>query len=349
MHELFLIFSGIAIGSLLLIIFKLIKDCRGLPGTVPLIFLLLGGIAYVLLPSMSVHPGLTILLNVGSMTVAVFFWFFTAVLFKSRGSEFRLKFYHYLCMIGVVVLGTLQCTSQLENPSDSLLYYVLLAANTLFVCLGLSNVWRNWQYDLVECRRMLRMSLSTITGILVLIALVDESLSGAGVATGPLTYLNILFLSIFALFEAYWILIGNPNGLLESVDDVPIDLVPASRKEAPFLSVSDQTWLDALEKCMEQDYYYRRHDLTIRNLAGHLSIPEHHLRRLINQHLGFRNFNDYLNRYRVREAADRLQDPQLARLPILTIAIESGYASLTPFNKAFKALKEMTPSEFRRT
>lgn len=348
MHELFLIVSGIAIGSILLIIFKLITDCRGLPSTSLLILLLLGGIAYVLLPSMSAYPRLAIWLNVGSTTVAPLFWLFTAVLFKSRGSEFKLKFYHYLCLISVVVLGTLHCTNQLESPTDSLLHYILLAANITFVSLGLSNVWRNWQYDLVECRRMLRMSLSTITGILVLIALVDESVSGTGTGPGPLTYANIVFLSIFSLFQAYWILIGNPNGLLESVEDVPIDLIPTKSQEAPFLSVTEQIWLDALETCMEQDFYYRRHDLTIRNLAAHLSIPEHHLRRLINQHLGFRNFNDYLNRFRVGEAADRLQNPELARLPILTIAIEAGYASLTPFNKAFKALKEMTPSEFRR-
>ena len=99
---------------------------------------------------------------------------------------------------------------------------------------------------------------------------------------------------------------------------------------------------------MEQELYYRQVDLTIRSLSDYLIIPEHQLRRLINQHLGYRNFNDYLNRYRVRDAAQRLSDPKLVRLPILTIAIESGYASLTTFNKAFKTLKTMTPSEFRK-
>ena len=100
---------------------------------------------------------------------------------------------------------------------------------------------------------------------------------------------------------------------------------------------------------MEVEYYYRQVDLTIRKLSEYLNIPEHQLRRLINQHMGYRNFNDYLNRYRINDAAERLADPQKVKTPILTIAIESGYASLTTFNKAFKTLKEMTPSEFRRS
>lgn len=99
---------------------------------------------------------------------------------------------------------------------------------------------------------------------------------------------------------------------------------------------------------MEKEEHYKNNDLTIRSLADNINIPEHHLRRLINQHLGFRNFNDYLNRFRIKEASVRLTDPEQARLPITTIAIESGYSSLTTFNKAFKAINEMTPTEYRR-
>ena len=99
---------------------------------------------------------------------------------------------------------------------------------------------------------------------------------------------------------------------------------------------------------MERDLAYRNCELTIRKLGEELSIPEHHLRRLINRHLGYRNFNDYLNRYRIGEAATRLADPQQERLPILTIALEAGYASLPPFNRAFKAYHQKTPSEYRR-
>ena len=65
-------------------------------------------------------------------------------------------------------------------------------------------------------------------------------------------------------------------------------------------------------------------------------------------HLGFRNFTAFLNSYRVTEAKQQLGDPEQSRTPVLTIALNLGYASLGPFNRAFKAQTGMTPTEYRR-
>ncbi|MBL4583897.1 MAG: AraC family transcriptional regulator [Pseudomonadales bacterium] len=116
----------------------------------------------------------------------------------------------------------------------------------------------------------------------------------------------------------------------------------------PRLNVLEQGWLDALHQHMQDDAGYRNAELTIRSLSGILNIPEHRLRRLINQYLGYRNFNDYLNRLRIAEAQTRLADSAQGHLPILTIAMDVGYASLTPFNRAFKLKHQQTPGEYRR-
>jgi AraC-like DNA-binding protein len=68
------------------------------------------------------------------------------------------------------------------------------------------------------------------------------------------------------------------------------------------------------------------------------------LRALINQQQGYRNFNDFLHHYRLQEASARLTSEDL---PILTIALESGYASIGPFNRAFRQRFGMTPTEYR--
>ena len=83
-------------------------------------------------------------------------------------------------------------------------------------------------------------------------------------------------------------------------------------------------------------------------LAGRLAVQEHRLRRLINQHLGYRNFNAFLNHYRIGEARIQLGDIAMARIPVLTIAMDLGYRSLSPFNKAFKEITGATPTEYRR-
>lgn len=99
---------------------------------------------------------------------------------------------------------------------------------------------------------------------------------------------------------------------------------------------------------MEQDRLYLQPKLTIAALAEAVRTPEHKVRAVINGALGFRNFTAFVNHYRLREAARRLLDPSLAHLPIASIALDLGYASLGPFNRAFRAAFGRTPSEFRQ-
>ena len=68
----------------------------------------------------------------------------------------------------------------------------------------------------------------------------------------------------------------------------------------------------------------------------------------INGALGQRNFNSYLNQFRIQAACEQLADPARRRLPVLSIALDVGFASIGPFNRAFKVQLGMTPSEYRR-
>ena len=59
------------------------------------------------------------------------------------------------------------------------------------------------------------------------------------------------------------------------------------------------------------------------------------------------NFNAYLNGWRLADAKQALADPAQRDVPISTIALDAGFQSLGPFNRAFKAETGLTPSEFR--
>jgi AraC-like DNA-binding protein len=99
---------------------------------------------------------------------------------------------------------------------------------------------------------------------------------------------------------------------------------------------------------MTAERIYRRENVTIGVLASRLAIPEYRLRRLINQRLGYRNFNTFLNNHRVEEAKAALADPAQVEVPVITIALDAGFQSLGPFNRAFKAVTGVTPTEYRR-
>ena len=99
---------------------------------------------------------------------------------------------------------------------------------------------------------------------------------------------------------------------------------------------------------MQHERAYRSENLTVAALAALLSVPEYRLRRHINQRLGHRNFNAYVNGLRLDEAKAALADPALRNLPVLTIALTAGFQSIGPFNRAFKAVTGKTPTEFRK-
>lgn len=126
---------------------------------------------------------------------------------------------------------------------------------------------------------------------------------------------------------------------------------PRSSGDAPApgaIDPKDSVTHSRLISLMEQERYYMQQGLTIRSLSAHMKVPEHQLRILINQGLGYRNFAAFLNSYRLGYAKDVLADPAQARLPILTIAMDAGFNSLAPFNRAFKSAEGITPSAYRK-
>lgn len=191
--------------------------------------------------------------------------------------------------------------------------------------------------DLIEKRRRLRVGFVIIVGLGAVMVLMVEMLFGFRhrdvLATLPQTI--VIFLSV----------IGTGAALLQSDPDLLFD--PARPAPAPTLSPSEFVLKQKLDAAMAAGAH-RETGLSIGQLAQRLGVPEHRLRALINQRLGYRNFSAFLNHHRIGEAKAMLADPTHVDLPILTIAMDLGYASLAPFNRAFREDAGLAPSDFRR-
>lgn len=109
----------------------------------------------------------------------------------------------------------------------------------------------------------------------------------------------------------------------------------------------DEALAQRVSDALVREHPYREPTLTIAALAQRLGAPEYRVRRAINSQLGFRNFNDFLNRHRIEEVCAALADPTRAQVPVLTIALEAGFGSAGAFNRAFKAQLGATPTEYR--
>ena len=119
-------------------------------------------------------------------------------------------------------------------------------------------------------------------------------------------------------------------------------------KAASNIDAQDQQlFLKRLERMMAEGVY-KEEGLKVGELARRLNMSEHKLRNLINYGLGFKNFPSYLNEIRVKKAKQDLSNPDKSHLQILQIALDVGYGSIGPFNRAFKADTGVTPTVYRK-
>ena len=87
-------------------------------------------------------------------------------------------------------------------------------------------------------------------------------------------------------------------------------------------------------------------ELTFARFVERMSAPERAVRTLINRQLGFDHFRAFLNHHRVAEAR-RLLEGGGRNDKLITIALDSGFASLASFNRAFRAIEGCSPSAYR--
>jgi AraC-like DNA-binding protein len=130
--------------------------------------------------------------------------------------------------------------------------------------------------------------------------------------------------------------------------------MPSSNDDGPSATpIEDATLLEdrllaaRLVARIRSERLYAKPDVDVANLAQTLAMPPYRLRRTINRGLGFRNFNAFINSFRLAEVKEALIDRRRLHLPILTLALEAGFQSIGPFNRSFKASTGLTPSEFR--
>ena len=282
-----------------------------------------------------------IALSTGNVVV---FWLFTRALFDET---FKLRAWHALVWCAVTAFSFVNCMwiAPAGNLRISIIAVNLIALG--FITLAVVQTIASWSADLVERRRRVRVFIVAASASYGGINAVVQILLPIGAAAEIASTVNSAALAAVVAAICY---------AMMRVDGA--DLFPVSPETAPVLiarglptaveDANDRKLVDALMRLMGDERIYRHDNITIGTLATKLGIPEYRLRRLINQRLGYRNFNVFLNNHRIEEAKAALSDPTQAEVPVITIAMDAGFQSLGPFNRAFKATTGVTPTEYRR-
>ena len=336
---------GAAIALLLIVAVATLRRGRGRPAAWLGALLAVGAAAYAVCSSPGPHgdPPLwfapVLMLCTGN---AAIFWLFARALFDD---SFRLKPWHALVWLGLVVWPVAHLFGA-GFTTHWLVGVAVRVAVILLALLALAQTVRGWGSDLVEGRRRLRLFILIAVALHIAVTVTVELAFGHDHVPIGLHLLNSAALAAIAAIIAVVLLQAD----LDSVLQATVRVETAAPGAAPVEDEPvDPGLLAALERLMAVDRLYRQEGLTIGVLAGKLGLPEYRLRRAINRGLGYRNFNEYLNRHRLADAKQALADPTQAEVAILTIALDSGFQSLGPFNRAFKTDTGVTPTEYRRT
>ena len=305
----------------------------------------LGSAAHAVTASIGAGPPISawhaplIALSTGDIVV---FWLFTRALFDEA---FALRWWHALIWIAVVTFSYVNCMWIAPGGHARAAITTVNLLALVFIALAVAQTIGSWSADLVERRRRVRVFIVAASALYGgMNALLQIAYAGSRVTV---EWANLVNAAVLAAIVAAitWTMMRVDGADLFAA---PVEAVVANAQPVAMEEAADQKLVDALMRLMADERIYRHDNITIGTLATRLKIPEYRLRRLINQRLGYRNFNVFLNNHRIEEAKAALADPSQAEVPVITIAMDAGFASLGPFNRAFKAMTGLTPSEYRR-
>lgn len=216
----------------------------------------------------------------------------------------------------------------------------LIGLNGVLLILIIHRALRSRAGDLVTERRAFSLALAFSVPPFSLFVFVTELMNLNGPLSDEFCVMSGGVYFLLALGFSFWLTnlkeeLFHRNGLSGQ---------PAAHRGE--LNSADRLELDRVITAMDGGLYLEP-GLTIGALSEILTVPEHRLRRLINGGLGYRNFSAFVNDYRIEEAKRRLSNPGLAREQIIQHAFSLGYASLAPFNRAFRERVGVSPTEYR--
>ncbi|WP_438730585.1 helix-turn-helix transcriptional regulator [Parasphingorhabdus sp. DH2-15] len=333
----FIRFTGV--GLLVLLAVLTIRDLRKWHGA-PYLFLasftVLATYLGLTIPEFRLPEPVHIFVRIIDIPNLALVWLFSLTLFAQK---FTLRWFHivavalYSLPISIIRLYQFEIIDLEPEPFLFVaeIFSIALVGHLIFATLyGRGD-------DLLEKRRRARIYFVIV---ICFVATVTTFISTDMFLPYKVDYGTLWIISVWPgiVWTCYW-LFGAKRDALAFGDQASVKAV-----QDPV----DQKLLAQLEDIMQSDEVFKAADLTIVALAKKMTVTQHRLRELINQRLGHQNFNGYVNSYRIAAVKAAFRDPEKAQLPILTIALDCGFNSLTTFNRAFRESENITPSVYRQ-
>lgn len=284
-------------------------------------------------------------IGVLSIIAPVIFWWFSQSLFDDG---FRVRWLAVTPLLLVAPLAVFHFTGVQGGFWDGafvLSRAVMIGAfgHAIFSALRFLND------DLIEGRRRFRVIFAVAVGVTGFIINYSETVGFRDRPPDRLLIFQAASILLMTLGFGVW-LVTMRGAVLDGAGGpgpkaAPV-LADAPAGAADLRPVDRPAYDRLMERMAAGDW--REEGLSVAALAEKVGMPEHQLRALINGQLGYRNFTAFLNSFRLPAAQALLADPMAARRQVLQIALDVGFGSIAPFNRAFKEATGETPTQYRR-
>lgn len=281
---------------------------------------------------------------VGGSATCNGFWLVSRALFRG---EQGVRFQHVLLAAGVAILIAIhRGTAMQGDVSPSVLTVaidaLLVLTSTSLLALSFIEPLLGWSSKWPQGERRLRLLFMAVYGGSVLSTSLLGELAHAFPAMAPWRA------GAVALCASVMIVFTHLAFRHRRQNPAPSDSSERRDSARQVAAPCEGDAQLAAQLChhLEVLQVYREPELRVAELAARLEVPEYRLSKFIARQQGKKNFNQLLNQYRIAHACKLLAMPSGAE-SILRVSSESGFASLGPFNRAFKSIMGCTPSEYR--
>lgn len=165
----------------------------------------------------------------------------------------------------------------------------------------------------------------------------------------------IVLITLFVLVNTHILMLwrfkkSKPASHAEFVSEtLPIAANDSAQLQQPKLVPQVEQALAKKVKALIIDQSrYLQANLKVADIARELDVPEYRISKALRSNMGARNFNQYINELRIEYAQNLLTDPKKQKWPVLIVGLESGFASVGPFTRAFKSMTNFTPNQYRQ-
>lgn len=288
------------------------------------------------------------LIAVGGSATCNAYWLVARALFRGDGA---VRWPHATVAIGIAVLIVAWRVSTRGEPvlagsTIAVLGELLKFAGAAVLALALAEAVRGWSATLPSKERRLRLGFVLVLGGCVLAGTVSRALAGTVPEAAAWAPVVTSLCAMAIMLYTSWALRVRRQQRDRAGSDLDASAQVHADASGPTPTPEDRRLAAAIVHLLEVEAIHRQPELKVADLARRLRSAEHKVSRAITIGLGERNFNRLVNGHRIRHACQLLADPD-STLSVLEISAESGFASLGPFNRAFKAATGVTPSSYR--